>query len=97
MLIYVIPFILLLVVAIVLKKREASKEAEPKTQKAVAAKNKAKKKPVRLKNPRNKLKSLKMLLLKKPRHHSLQIYVIKLKAKFATAISSQLKHKSTKP
>ena len=43
MLIYVIPFILLLVVAIVLKKREASKEAEPKTQKAVAAKNKAKK------------------------------------------------------
>lgn len=96
MLIYVIPFILLLVVAIVLKKREASKEAEPKTQKAVAAKNKAKK-PVRLKNPRNKLKSLKMLLLKKPRHHSLQIYVIKLKAKFATAISSQLKHKSTKP
>lgn len=38
MLIYVIPFILLLVVAIVLKKREASKEAEPKTQKAVAAK-----------------------------------------------------------
>ena len=42
MLIYVIPFILLLVVAIVLKKREASKEAEPKTQKAVAAKNKAK-------------------------------------------------------
>ena len=43
MLIYVIPFILLLVVAIVLKKREANKEAEPKTQKAVAAKNKAKK------------------------------------------------------
>ena len=43
MLIYVIPFILLLVVAIVLKKREASKEAEPKTQKTVAAKNKAKK------------------------------------------------------
>lgn len=43
MLIYMIPFILLLVVAIVLKKREASKEAEPKTQKAVAAKNKAKK------------------------------------------------------
>ncbi len=43
MLIYVIPFILLLVVAIVLKKREASKEAEPKTQKAVAAKSKAKK------------------------------------------------------
>ncbi|EEY96056.1 hypothetical protein HMPREF0016_01774 [Acinetobacter johnsonii SH046] len=32
-----------MVVAIVLKKREASKEAEPKTQKAVAAKNKAKK------------------------------------------------------
>lgn len=43
MLIYVIPFILLLVVAIVLKKREASKEAEPKTQKAVTAKNKVKK------------------------------------------------------
>ena len=51
MLIYVIPFILLLVVAIVLKKREASKEAEPKTQKAVAAKNKAKKTPSSKKSP----------------------------------------------
>ena len=38
MLIYVIPFILLLVVAIVLKKREASKEAEPKTQKRLLQK-----------------------------------------------------------
>lgn len=43
MLIYVLPFVLLLVIAIVLKKREANKEAEPKTQRTVAAKNKAKK------------------------------------------------------
>lgn len=44
MLIYVIPFILLLVIAIFLKKREASKEAEPTTKKAATlAKTNAKK------------------------------------------------------
>lgn len=42
MLIYVIPFILLLVVAIVLKKREASKEADTAPKKTTAARNKAK-------------------------------------------------------
>ncbi|WP_180037491.1 fimbrial protein FimV [Acinetobacter sp. YH12127] len=44
MLIYVIPFILLLVIAIFLKKREASKEAEPSNKKTAApAKTSAKK------------------------------------------------------
>ncbi|UIZ58005.1 fimbrial protein FimV [Acinetobacter sp. SCLZS86] len=44
MLIYVIPFILLLVIAIFLKKREASKEAEPSNKKTAApAKTNAKK------------------------------------------------------
>lgn len=44
MLIYVIPFILLLVIALVLKKREANKESEPAAKKpAAASKNKAKK------------------------------------------------------
>lgn len=42
MLIYVIPFVLLLVVAIVLKKREASKEADTAPKKATTARNKAK-------------------------------------------------------
>lgn len=42
MLIYVIPFVLLLVVAIVLKKREASKEADTAPKKTAAARNKAK-------------------------------------------------------
>ncbi|EOR04523.1 hypothetical protein [Acinetobacter tandoii] len=42
MLIYVIPFILLLVVAIVLKKREASKEADTAPKKTATARNKAK-------------------------------------------------------
>ncbi|WP_448762007.1 hypothetical protein [Acinetobacter tandoii] len=42
MLIYVIPFILLLVVAIVLKKREASKEADTAPKKTAMARNKAK-------------------------------------------------------
>ncbi|MEX5440052.1 fimbrial protein FimV [Acinetobacter indicus] len=44
MLIYVIPFILLLVIALVLKKREANKESEPAAKKpAAASKTKAKK------------------------------------------------------
>ncbi|TCB79981.1 hypothetical protein [Acinetobacter sp. ANC 4173] len=42
MLIYVIPFILLLVVAIVLKKREASKEADTAPKKSTAARPKSK-------------------------------------------------------
>jgi hypothetical protein len=42
MLIYVIPFVLLLVVAIVLKKREASKEADTAPKKTTTARNKAK-------------------------------------------------------
>lgn len=44
MLIYVIPFILLLVIALVLKKREANKESEPAAKKpAAGSKTKAKK------------------------------------------------------
>lgn len=42
MLIYVIPFVLLLVVAIVLKKREASKEADQAPKKTAAARTKSK-------------------------------------------------------
>ncbi len=41
MLLYVLPFILLLVIALILKKREANKEAEP-AKKAAPAKSKAK-------------------------------------------------------
>lgn len=44
MLIYVIPFILLLVVLVVLKKREATKSAEPTDKKASSAKSKTKQK-----------------------------------------------------
>ncbi|MCJ8160996.1 hypothetical protein [Acinetobacter zhairhuonensis] len=42
MLIYVIPFVLLLVIAIVLKKREASKEADKAPKKTAAARTKSK-------------------------------------------------------
>ena len=42
MLIYVIPFVLLLVVAIVLKKREAGKEADKAPKKTAAARTKSK-------------------------------------------------------